>query len=296
VVADLNALGVLAAGPLDADPISSSLDEVRREWRPSLGAQAIERAVAELDPATEALLQNRQLLRRHDSKFSVPLAHVANALEESRGAYAVLHAGGRSVATYETLYFDTAELRAYHDHRRGRRLRSKVRIRRYPERGLAYLEVKNKDRGDMTSKRRWRRPYDDLALTAEERDELARAAPSLGDSLVPTVHTWFRRLTLLGREHDERITIDLDLLLFNASELVERTASFERLAVIEAKQPRISRQTPFVRALRRQHARAMSFSKYCAAVALCVPGVKAASFRVQLRTAEKIEHADAHRE
>src|SRR5688572_20051922 len=103
----------------------------------------IRRRLDELAPASPALLGGRELLKRNDAKFCLPMRHLP-ALLGSVDSYDVLLAAGSPVARYDTLYFDTAELECFHDHRRGRRHRAKVRIRHYPERELSFFEVKAK--------------------------------------------------------------------------------------------------------------------------------------------------------
>jgi hypothetical protein len=195
------------------------------------------------------------------------------------------------VATYRTKYFDTPELTSYHDHRRGRRRRCKVRVRHYLERQVSYLEVKLKGARDSTAKARWRREFLDGELRPEDRDRVAQVAPAVAQGLRPVAETWFQRLTLLGLEVCERVTVDLALELFPSAH-PERLVALHGLAIVEVKQPRLDRETPIMRALRAHHARAMSMSKYCAAVALCVDGARDNAFLPNLRTIRAMN--DAH--
>ncbi len=172
-------------------------------------------AVEGFEPAEPADLERVSLQRRYDRKFLVPAEQLGAALRSLRDDYRVVLAGGERFAHYDTFYFDTPTLRFYHDHRRRRAPRFKVRIRNYADRGLSVLEFKEKtSRGD-THKRRWERPDISTSLTDLDRERLAEASPRVfaeGD-LVPVARTVFYRLMLVSKRSVERATLDFHLTL-----------------------------------------------------------------------------------
>jgi hypothetical protein len=156
------------------------------------------------------------------------------------------------------------DLQCFHDHRRGKRPRSKVRVRHYVDRGFSMLEVKQKtSRGD-TDKKRWAREGCALAMTEDEQKLVAKTVPSLGarGPLVAQARTIFRRLMLVNARSVERATLDFELVLERDGQ--RRDVPF---IVVEVKDGGRGAPSPLVLALRAAHARRRSFSKYSAAVA-----------------------------
>lgn len=238
----------------------STLDAVF-EWEEQLRVFAI---------APPTLVAEREMQSRAESKFVVPVSAALSLLTTLTKEYAVLQAGERRVASYWSLYFDTSDLALFHAHRRGVRLRQKVRIRHYPERGLSFLEVKSRTGEVVTRKHRRPRAYGDNQLSTEDRC-FTRTYCSEPDPLVPQVWVDYQRVTLLNTTTAERVTIDFNLGM-------TRHASGGRLrnlAVVEVKQTAPNRHTAVMRALRTAGARRESVSKYCAGIMLTSTGVRA---------------------
>lgn len=243
-------------------------------------------ALAGFARATEDMLERSSLLKRTDTKFIVPARVLDPLLERMSGHYAVLWAGDLQVAEYRTLYFDTDELRCFHDHRRGRRARHKVRIRHYPDRQCTYLEIKTKSVDEVTHKHRRRRPYGDSTLDTEGRQFAEKHTGLPGSALDAQVWTNFRRVTLIGLEIDERVTIDIDLDLHVAT-APDAPVSLGNLAIVEVKQSPFSARTPAMLALRAAGLRPGSASKYCAGIAFTRPGLRVNRLLPTLRAMER---------
>jgi hypothetical protein len=177
------------------------------------------------------------------------------------------------------LYFDTPELTFFHDHRRGRRNRQKIRIRHYPDRRVTFLEVKTKRNPDLTEKDRLKLTYDQTELGEREFEFLSRVVRTPLDGLAPAVWTNFYRATLLGTDSNERITIDMELTLQAGS----TTIRIGDTAIVEVKQQPLCMMTPVVRALRDDRIRKRSASKYCAGIALIRPEIRHNRFLPMLR-------------
>jgi hypothetical protein len=224
------------------------------------------------------LAQRRELLRRIDSKFLIHASRVDELLAEVADQYAVLPVPNGHVATYRSLYFDTPELRCFHDHRRGRRIRHKVRVRHYPDRALTFLEIKTKHH-TMTDKQRVELPYGALHPRGEDATFLRTWLP-FADELFPQVWVDYRRIGLVGVACNERVTIDLGIEVIT----IDGTRTpLGNLAILEVKQPVAAGSTPILDALARMRARPRSFSKYTTAIALTRPHVPCNRFLPQLR-------------
>lgn len=231
--------------------------------------------------ADSDLLQARALLSRVDRKYVLSERLLPILLEQLRDHYRLLPAAGHMAAAYRTLYFDTVERSMYHDHRRGRCPRIKVRIRHHRDRRLSFLEIKRKQHGARTAKARL-----ELAFGLEE---LAATVSAFVDEhcsygskrLVPCITNEFTRLTLLGARLDERLTIDWGLTVGDG----QRVAGFPGAVIVEVKQARYSETSPATRTLRQLRIREGAYSKYCLATAR-LGDVRSHQFRPALRALE----------
>lgn len=241
------------------------------------------RPLAALAPAPPELLAARRLMRRVDTKFIASVASIPELIESIARDYAVVAVGTDNVATYENLYFDTHDLRCFHDHRRGRRIRHKIRIREYPDRQLAYLEVKNRRNELFTEKHRLEVSCGTKALDAGARAFLRDFCPFV-DELAPKITIDYQRISLVGIAREERVTIDLGLTIDDHH---GATSGFPGVAIIEVKQPAIALDTPIMRALRGRGLHAASMSKYVNAIALTTD-YRSSRLRSALRGAQRI--------
>ncbi|MDZ4804705.1 MAG: polyphosphate polymerase domain-containing protein [Candidatus Eisenbacteria bacterium] len=231
--------------------------------------------------ATPELIARRELRRRTDTKFVLSPASAADLVRAITGDYAVLTAGTELVATYQTLYFDTPELDFFHAHRRGRRVRHKARVRHYPDRSLTMLEVKTRRSKLKTTKLSREHPFGGNELSADDQDFVA-IHTGIDRGVLPQVWTHFRRLTLLGLETCERVTLDFDVRM----EMGQRHASLSGIVIVEVKQWPYGRGTPVMSALRESGCRPGWTSKYCTGIALTHPGVRLNALLPGLRALE----------
>lgn len=232
--------------------------------------------------ASAPLVHRREMQRRAESKFVMPVADALALLPALQRDYAVLPAGDAVLAAYRTLYFDTADLAFFHAHRRGRRVRHKVRIRHYPDRAVSFLEVKTRLGENLTAKARRPRAHGDSTLHPDDV-AFVRANGATSENLFPQVWTDFRRVTLLGTELDERVTVDFDLRLTGS----RRACSLADLAVVEVKQPRPDRGSVAMEALRRAGWKEGWASKYCLGIAMTGPAMEEQWLRPELRSLQE---------
>ena len=228
--------------------------------------------------ACPAAAEGRDTGRRSESKFVVPEGAVAGLLSTLHPHFAVLPAGDALAAVYRSLYFDTEDLACFHAHRRGCRLRHKVRIRHYPDRHVSFLEIKFRHGQHDTLKVRRERDFGDSALHASDRAFL-HAHCGHGDDLVPQAWIVYKRITLLGAHSAERVTIDAHLEMWRAT----GHGRLRDVVVVEVKQPRLDRQTMAMRAMRESGWRPGWASKYCASIVLTTPDVRANRLLGRLR-------------
>jgi hypothetical protein len=211
------------------------------------------------------------LLTRVDRKYIVDRWTLDAFAELIARDFLILEIETRRVFTYETVYFDSAELEAYHAHVQGRRRRYKVRSRRYVDSDRHVFEVKLKGLRGATVKHQLAiAPGDYGALTEDaERfaDEVLTDAYGRGlpDRLQPALAMTYRRITLAARDDAERVTCDFGLTFGSAALAPGRV-------IVETKSERGRGAAD--RALRRLGARPINCSKYCAGIGLTREGVR----------------------
>lgn len=260
--------------------------------------QLIEASATTFERITLADLGKAQLMNRTDTKFLLPARQLPALLATLQTDYRWLVVDGHSLSPYETLYYDTADLRLYHDHLAGRSNRYKIRQRRYVQSDLAFTEVKRKTNKSRTVKTRI--PYsgsvafgaDRVGMTNNEAhldaDSRAFVRQSMQtspvDRLVDPTHLhpvlWveYTRLTLVHRTTAERVTFDLNLTFRNASSLVD----YPHLIIAELKQD--ARQpSAFLSVMRQQGHRPGSLSKYCLGLISLNQTLKHNRFKPQLK-------------
>jgi len=165
----------------------------------------------------EALDARAALQRRLDQKYLVAPDALAPLLERLLPSFVALEIDGRRQWRYESVYFDTPELRCYRDHVEGRRPRLKVRTRLYVDTRVCALEAKLKRADDETAKTSCDLdPADHGRLTATGLRFLEDAVGSEAGhvsltELGPALTTRYRRATLAARDGGLRVTLDDDV-------------------------------------------------------------------------------------
>ena len=218
------------------------------------------------DEATPELIEARSLQHRTDTKFVVHARLLPEILTALRTDCAAIHNEGQILQDYENLYFDTEDFRCLRDHQRGLRPRFKVRYRHHRSRQLSFLEVKRKGKDESTAKTRLAVDYMDETPNQAHRAFVEAHSTLSAEALHPTIKIRFKRISLLGLSSNERVTVDQGLEFQGA----EITRDWTSLAILEVKQERFTPQAPVLKALRESPARALSISKYCLGVHLCL--------------------------
>jgi len=240
-------------------------------------------ALCRFGDASPELIEARTLQERVDRKYLLPARVLDALLARLSGQYRVVLSAGRPLARYHTQYFDTPARELYHDHRRGRRPRYKVRLRHHLDRRLSFLEIKRKGADERTRKSRLERPFGASDLDGESRAFIGQHCLVKAASLVAALSMRFCRITLVGEDVNERVTIDCRIEL-DADGRCER---WPEAVIAEIKQARYDNLSPSVRALRDLHVRERAVSKYCLATAR-LAAVPDHTFRPTLRALEHL--------
>jgi len=224
------------------------------------------------------------LLDRSDTKYAMTIEQLNDTLEACRGMYRILEIQGRRSFRYETTYFDTPELRFYHEHHAGKEDRKKVRIRKYLDSGMTYLEVKHRLNKGNTVKSRMVLEQDVTENISTLNHPVFIGAGNMPvDQLRPVIRISYERFTLVDLFNAERVTIDRHIVFERGNE----SRKLEGLVIAEVKQRR-KHPSVFRRQMRSMNIREGSVSKYCMGTLLLNDQVKRNRFKTRLNRILKI--------
>ena len=236
----------------------------------SLQGSAVDRLPA---VSLDELNDVAELLTRTDRKYVVPageLDAVVTGLCTGRTGLRVLEVDGRRSSRYESTYLDTVDLASWTGAATRRRRRWKVRRRVYADTGERWLEVKTRGLRGTTVKERLPHDRPDVSGRADAwvRERLGAADVHGVDpsDLVATLHTSYRRTTLLLPEGAGRATVDRDLRWVSG----HGSAEVGGVLVVETKSG-TPRPGPLDRRLWELGHRPVRISKYGTGLALLTP-------------------------
>ena len=223
-----------------------------------------------------------KLMNRVDTKFVTTMPRLIKLLQMAKSDYFIQEIDGKRSSAYTTLYYDTPALDMYLTHHNGCLGRQKVRVRRYIDSGLTFLEVKNKNNHRRTRKKRI--SISDFNIEGEAKRQFLEPLCWYDiDTLKPDLRNWFNRITLVNKNKTERVTIDTDLRYKNIITGAEN--ALQQAVIIELKRDGNVR-SPLLAMLRDLRIQPYGFSKYCIGTALTNPDVK------QNRLKEKIYYVN----
>ena len=237
-------------------------------------------------PITLEEMDGVKLQDRVDTKYVLSGDLLPAILEAMQAHYSVLQVDGAAGTDYRSLYFDTEDLKHYKDHHNKRTFRSKVRFREYIGSGLVFLEVKRKTGRGRTDKARRRVDAIPDALSAEQAAFVQEKAHT-ELAHVPALWNYFTRYTFVGKHRAERLTVDLDLRFSDPS----GKGDLGNIVVVELKQGRADRRSPFVELMRGMGIRPSGMSKYCVGMLTLDRPVKHNAFKEVLLRLRRIRSA-----
>lgn len=239
-----------------------------------------------------------KLMNRTDTKFVTNRAMLMQLLGMAKDEYRVQEIGGRRVAQYYTMYFDTPSCDMFAAHESGRKVRQKLRIRSYVDSGLNFLEVKTKNNHGRTKKQRVTMddfnplcPQRDIAFQ-HDSDAYSEYGGFLEGNLqydpcrmTEQIENRFSRITLVNRAKTERLTIDTDLSFHNITTGID--IALGDIVIIELKRDGLA-HSPILDMLRSLRVKPMGFSKYCIGSALTNKRLKQNRLKPRLHQIERL--------
>ena len=250
------------------------------------------RILNSFEPITLEEMDSIRLMNRIDSKYLTDTRTLELILTDAaeRG-YRIFENGCLRLHGYDSVYFDTADLWMFKEHRRGKALRQKVRTRVYMDSGLCFLEVKRKNNHGRTKKKRMEIAgglFRDFRSDVPACSWLDSRSRRSAEEISPSLETMFRRMTLVNAGFSERITIDTDVSFRNL-----RTGASSNLGnavIIELKQDgRLRSEMQDI--LLDKRVKTLRISKYCIGIVSTDPAVHPGRFKEKLRAIEKVNRA-----
>lgn len=270
----------LESKPAQSAPLSPRERESARfralgegEASPSLPAIA-----RRFDPISLKQMDAVALLNRTDTKFILTQAQLLQALAAVQQDYWMLSVQGQRFHHYRTLYFDTPGFQLYHLHVNGHLDRYKIRSREYTDSGCSFFEVKHKTSKGRTIKARLTTPEPVTEITLQEKGWLTRVFPFQSLALEPKIWNTFTRLTLVSKQLNERVTLDVDLTFYTGAQGLH----LGELSIAEVKMDAAHGGSAFLEQMHLQKIHSHGFSKYCIGVSMLVDQVKKNALKPKL--------------
>ncbi|MEU0986827.1 polyphosphate polymerase domain-containing protein [Streptomyces sp. NPDC005953] len=263
----------------EREPFLPGMDDIA--W-PIMNARSI--SLAEVKERAELLARFDQAYLVPTPIFAALTAHLTDP-RRPQGPFRALTIDGRRWFRYHSVYYDTPDMRCFHEHRQGRRLRFKIRERIYQDSGERQFEIKLKGGRGETVKHRRPLTGHDTPLDPSSRNFLADAlltaygiqAPT---ALSPSVTTDYQRATLVS--DGERITCDARLRCDDVRE-GGAVRCDPGLVLVETKTTgHLTEADLFLHA---HGVRPAVFTKYCGSLVALRPGLAGGRWRRAARRA-----------
>jgi hypothetical protein len=246
----------------------------------------IHEVIRHFNPISLGEMDAVKLMNRTDTKYVFPSYKLGDLLALSWDKYLVLEINGCRDFRYNSLYYDTQDHAFYTAHHNGARPRFKVRFREYVETGTTFLEIKRKTNKERTRKTRIQVEGIEMVLSENSRQYIETQVPLKETDLKPAMWTIFQRITLVGKDSPERITIDHDLS-FSYEDLHKQLLF---LTICEVKREGFTGKSAFMKYLEELSIHPGNSSKYCLVTVLLKKNIKYNRFKRNILTLNRLEN------
>jgi hypothetical protein len=210
-------------------------------------------------------MENVKLMDRIDTKYLLPANRIPDLLMIMRERYRVLEISNTRISSYETIYLDTSDYIFFNQHVTGRTGRVKVRYRNYKSTGITFLEIKKKSKKNRTVKWRIENSFSGGSGDEKAIEFIYSHIKLNSEELKPVLSNSFKRMTFVGVDTPERITIDLDL---SFSSVKGNTIGLPLISIVELKSEGLPSRSPFSGIIKQFSSYPTGFSKYCIGCAM----------------------------
>ncbi len=268
-------------------PVTHRLETVTqtRNWPQGIASHGLDQLIQTFEAISLKDSTKAALMDRSEAKYVCHIAALLEMLPRLREDYFVLEIEDGRAMGYRSLYLDTPNFGLYMAHHNGKPSRYKVRYRHYLHTDMVFFEVKVREKGKTCKERLLLETDSDWSHNLPN-EFFKEQRPHEHRVLEPKLEVWCRRITLVGKHADERLTIDLDLAYGLPGSNLK--PGFRNLVILELKYS--DKATTFMPIAHQLHLRGQSFSKYSVGCGLLYPKLKANAFKPQRLTIERIEH------
>lgn len=228
-----------------------------------------------------------KLMNRVEKKYAFSAKKLPDLLHQLSGGYKVLEIDMNRHFPYHTTYLDTSDNLSYTQQVTGKLNRHKIRYRHYDSSGLTFLEIKKKTNKKRTIKRRIKNNFDPNFPDEDASTFIKKYLPDSFLDLRPVLNNGFTRITLVGTEFKERVTLDFNLTFSSPDGSL---TGLPFLAIAELKRERFSGQSPFRTIMKQIGIKPTRFSKYCIGSALIREMPRKNTLKPNLLLINKIEN------
>jgi len=256
---------------------------------------SLEESLGKFQPVSLSEMDKVKLMMRTETKYVFDATMLPEVLDELAGTYRVLEIEGVRRNPYNTVYFDTDNLKFYTEHHNGKLNRQKIRIRTYVNSDISFIEIKTKNNKGRMIKKRVEKEDATWNLSEKACEFIRKHVDIDTNSISVSLWNGYKRITLVDLKNKERVTIDLDLE-FNDN---DKKAQISEVIIAEVKQKKYNVNSFFIQKMRDLHIRPMRMSKYCIGAVLLKDwiksnqfkdGLKYNKFKVKILTINKIKH------
>jgi hypothetical protein len=242
----------------------------------------------DFQPISLSDMDTVKLMNRIDTKYVLTISLLPAVLGKISNNYSMLEIDGERIFQYNSLYYDTDVNYMYLAHHNGKLNRYKIRFRKYVASDLCFLEIKYKFKGNRTIKRRTKIETIETDLSDRSLEFIQKHTPFKDRNLEPKIYTNFSRMTLVSKELNERVTIDMDLN-FNYN---GNAQALDRTVIIELKRDGNAGHSHLINALNHFRVFPQGFSKYCIGRAMVENNLKRNNFKERIIKINKINNGD----
>lgn len=179
-------------------------------------------------------------LKRIDRKFLLTSTQFKDVLADLKDDFRVLEIAEKRVFDYDNVYMDTEDYLFYKQHQAGLKSRTKIRTRLYKDSDLAFFEYKHKVDW-ITSKYRYEFPSNEHGEMSKGKNRFFQwvwqslhgweKAPIIS----PAIKTKYKRITLVSKIWEERLTIDFAIKTENLRNPDQKEVDLKNLIIVESK-------------------------------------------------------------
>jgi hypothetical protein len=228
-----------------------------------------------------------KLMNRVELKYVFCADRLPGLLSRLDKDYNVLEIDQVRLFPYCTTYMDTTDFLFFNQQVRGKLNRHKVRYRRYELSGHSFLEIKKKTNKNRTIKWRIENTLKPDSPDKDAKVFIKKFLPDHLPDLHPVLINGFTRITLVGKERNERITLDYDITFAST---YGKISAFPFLAIAELKRDKHSSTSPFGLVMKQIGSQPCKFSKYCIGSALIMDMPRTNLLKPKLLLINKIEN------